>query len=210
LNAERSSLARKHWDDVFQTKSDVELSWHQSEPDQSVHWIMSAVADRAAAIVDVGGGSSRFVDALLSAGYLHLTVLDISAAALERSKARLGRAAENVAWIATDITAWRPDRTYRVWHDRAVFHFLTRKEDQDAYLSALKAATVPGSLVIIATFALTGPERCSGLPVQRYDQATLAARLGPDFTLRHGEPQTHITPAGKSQQFLFALFERRS
>ncbi len=198
----------KHWDTVYAAKHETAVSWFQADPARSRALIGSYAADRAAAIIDVGGGASRLVDRLLDDGYRDVSVLDVSAQALEKSRARLGRRADRVAWIVADVTRWRPPRTWDLWHDRAVFHFLTEPADQERYIEALSAATGKGATVIIATFAPTGPEKCSGLPVQRYAPATLAARLGPGFRLVADSAETHVTPGGVEQDFIYAVFER--
>ncbi|MDE2134681.1 MAG: class I SAM-dependent methyltransferase [Alphaproteobacteria bacterium] len=200
---------REHWDGVYATKGETEVSWYQPRPERSLALINSAVPDQSAAILDVGGGTSTLVDGLLAQGYSDLTVLDVSEAALARSKARLGQRAGKVSWIVADITAWRPPRTWRVWHDRAVFHFLTATADQDAYIRALKAATAPGAMVVMSCFALDGPEKCSGLPVQRYSAAILAARIGGDFELVSQASERHLTPWQSVQNFSYAVLKRR-
>ena len=143
-------------------------------------------------------------------GFGDVTVLDVSGASLAASRQRLGAAAARVHWLEADITAWRPQRRYAVWHDRAVFHFMTTPAQQAAYLAALEAGTSAGALVIVATFALDGPETCSGLPVQRYSAETLAARLGRDFSLVDHAYETHTTPRQAVQRFCFGLFRRAS
>jgi SAM-dependent methyltransferase len=160
-------------------------------------------------IIDVGGGASRLVDHLLAAGHTDLTVLDISEAALERAGARLGKAALKVNWLVADITAWKPRRLYRLWHDRAAFHFLTEPADRGAYRRALDAALTPGGAAIVASFALDGPERCSGLPVQRYSRETLAAELGTGYRLKSNQSEDHVTPLRRIQRFQYSVFERR-
>lgn len=200
---------RDHWDETYRAKAETLVSWYQPDPARSRALIEAAAPSRAAGIIDVGGGASRLADALLADGYGDLTVLDISAVALDRSRARLGVGAESVQWIVADITRWRPSRTWDVWHDRAVFHFLVDESGQGAYLAALKQATRAGSVVVIATFALAGPERCSGLPVQRYDAKTLAARLGSDFEPVSEATEAHVTPAGVAQAFQYGVFRRR-
>jgi SAM-dependent methyltransferase len=202
------SQAHDHWQGVFTTKTDAEVSWYQPRPDVSLDLMTAAAPDRDAAIIDVGGGTSTLTDHLLAAGYHDLTVLDISEAALARARQRLGAEADKVAWIAADITRWAPDRRWDIWHDRAAFHFLTDTAGQDAYIRAMTEATAPQAVVIIATFALDGPERCSGLPVQRYSPTTLAARLGPEFVLLEGRTEDHVTPAGAVQRFSYAVFRR--
>jgi len=200
---------RTHWDTTYGTKADTEVSWHQPRPERSLAMIGSAISSRSAGLIDVGGGTSRLVDALLADGYSDLTVLDISEVALTRSKARIGADAARVDWIAADIVAWQPQRTWDLWHDRAVFHFLTEEAAQDAYIAALRRGTVAGSAVIMATFSLSGPERCSGLPVQRYSARSLAERLGADFALFAEAEETHATPFGTTQAFSYAAFRRR-
>lgn len=164
---------------------------------------------RGVPIIDIGAGASRLADNLLAAGYSDLTLLDISDVALSRTKQRIGGVANKVTYIVADMTKWTPSRTWDIWHDRAVFHFLTDTAAQDAYIAALKQGTKPGSTVILSTFALTGPEKCSGLPVQRYSADTLAARLGPDFALYTHEAETHHTPFNTTQDFIYAGFKRR-
>lgn len=200
---------QEHWDQVYSTKSDTEVSWHQPRPKRSLGLIRSATPNLDASIIDVGGGTSHLVDELLSVGYFDLTVLDVSQAALDRSKARLGGAGKNVSWIAADITTWTPPRSWDVWHDRALFHFLTETKDQDAYISVLRIGTKHGSVAIIATFALDGPERCSGLPVQRYSSTTLAVRIGGEFELVADGLETHRTPWGSIQNFTYVVLKRR-
>lgn len=204
------SGTRSHWEEVYSTKADTAVSWFQPHSVRSLELIESAMPDRASAIVDIGGGASRLVDDLIARGYTDLTVLDVAEAALEKSRTRLGREADKVAWIAADITQWRPPRAFAVWHDRAVFHFLTEPDSQAAYLSALEAGTSAGSIVIMATFALDGPDKCSGLAVQRYSPATLAARVGPAFSLTNEALETHRTPWGTEQRFSYAILRRRA
>lgn len=201
--------SRDHWDETYRTKAETLVSWYQPSPERSLALIGSVAPSRSAGIIDIGGGASRLIDGLLAEGYGDLTVLDISTVALDRAKARLGPRAETVNWIAADIARWRPTRTWDVWHDRAVFHFLTERPAQEAYIAALMQATRAGSAVVIATFAPTGPERCSGLPVQRYDASALAARLGADFELVAQAEEAHVTPAGATQDFQYGVFRRR-
>lgn len=200
--------SREHWENAYRSKAETEVSWFQANPARSVALIKEAAPDFAAPIIDVGAGASRVVDNLLAAGYTDLTALDISETALARTGVRLGAKAALVQFIAADITRWTPARQWRVWHDRAVFHFLIDRESQDAYIRTLTHATAPGSTIIIATFALDGPERCSGLPVQRYSGETLAARLGPGFRLEKHEAEAHTTPAGRVQAFGYSVFRR--
>jgi SAM-dependent methyltransferase len=204
MNAERA-----HWDKVYETKAETAVSWYQPRSLLSLKLIESASSDSKASVIDVGGGASTLVDDLLRRGFGDLTVLDISASALERSKARLGEHSGKVGWIVTDITRWTPNRTWDVWHDRAAFHFLGDPASQSAYVAALTAATRPAATVIISTFGLDGPEKCSGLAVERYSPGMLASRLGPDFTLTADEAESHTTPWGAQQRFSYAVLKRR-
>lgn len=200
-----------HWDAVYGTKADTAVSWFEPVPDLSLALVAQAGTARDAAVIDVGGGASRLADALLARGFADLTVLDLSAAALALTAARLralpGAAAARLAFIAADVTAWRPDRSYALWHDRAAFHFLTDAADRAAYAAALSAA-VPQGHAIIATFAPDGPERCSGLPVARHDAASVQAVLGPDWRIVAEVPHDHATPGGAVQRFRYGLFAR--
>lgn len=199
---------REHWERVYAGKAETEVSWYQPHSERSLQSIRQASPDHSASVIDVGGGASRLVDDLLDDGFADIAVLDLSEAALAQSKARLGERAAKVAWIVADVTQWRPARTWAIWHDRAVFHFLTEPASQDAYVAALKAATTPGATVVLATFALDGPEKCSGLPVQRYSPVGLAARLGPGFALTAEAAETHLTPWGAQQKFSHAVLKR--
>ncbi len=204
-----SDVSRKaHWEDVYAAKGEQEVSWYQDNPAPSLELIALAGLARDAAIVDIGGGASRLVDHLLARGFERLTVLDLSAAALERAKARLGEKAATVRWVVADVTTWQPPHAYDLWHDRAAFHFLTEEADRRAYVSRLDTAVRPGGYVIIGTFALDGPEKCSGLPIMRYDAAALAAMLGSDFKLNDPRRHDHATPSGAVQRNQISTFRR--
>ena len=196
---------KQHWEQVYRDKPENTVSWFQVHPELSLELIRTHCRPRDA-LLDVGGGASRLVDHLLAEGYSDLTVLDLAETALERAGARLGKAALKVQWLVADITRWRPQRQYRLWHDRAVFHFLTDPADRSAYVAALLAALAPGAHAVIASFALDGPERCSGLPVQRYAPETLAIELGTAFTLAAHRHEAHTTPLGRLQRFQYSLF----
>jgi len=165
---------------------------------------------KCAPILDVGGGASRLADALLAQGHSDLSVLDVSEIALERAKARLGKRATEISWIAADVTEWNPPRRWMVWHDRAMFHFLIEDRARQAYASALYRATAPGAAVIIAGFGPGGPERCSGLPVWRHNAEELADCLGEQFSFAGETREIHRTPFGTDQEFLYVSFRRRS
>jgi SAM-dependent methyltransferase len=198
-----------HWENVHRTKGEREVSWFQETPSLSLDLIRSTGATRHSSIVDVGAGASRLVDALVDEGYATVTVLDLSESALVAAKARLGPAAATVTWIVADLVSWNPVQSYDLWHDRAAFHFLTDAADRTAYVECLREALRPAGHAIIATFALDGPERCSGLPVVRYDAAGLGNVLGSAFSLVETRRHDHQTPMESTQRFQFSVFRRR-
>lgn len=198
-----------HWENVYATRGEAEVSWYQERPTLSLELIRAAGATPRSSVIDIGGGASRLVDALLAEGFEAVTVLDISDAALSAAKRRLGAKAAKATWIVADMTTWEPSQLYDLWHDRAVLHFLTEESDRAAYVARLVKVLRPGGHAIIGTFALDGPERCSGLPVVRYDATTLAKLLGTDFALMEARTQAHQTPTGAIQRFQFSLFRRR-
>jgi len=201
--------SKNHWEDFYRSKAPNVVSWYRPHLDISLTLICEAVSDRNAAIIDVGGGESTLVDDLLQRGYRNLTVLDISAAALNATKQRLGSLAEQITWVESDITVVDlPEHRYDVWHDRAVFHFLTEPSQRGAYTHALTKALKPGGRVVIATFGPLGPNRCSGLDVRRYDDQQLSDEFGPGFELVTSTLEDHHTPAGSSQQFLYCSFRK--
>jgi 2-polyprenyl-3-methyl-5-hydroxy-6-metoxy-1,4-benzoquinol methylase len=195
-----------HWENVYTTKGETEVSWFQQTPAISLDLIKATGATASSAIVDIGGGASRLVDCLLRDGFHSVTVLDLSQAALAAARGRIGSAADKVDWIATDVTRWTPSRQYDVWHDRAAFHFLTDPQDRAAYVERLTSALRPGGHAIIGTFALDGPEKCSGLPVQRHDSASLQKALGHTFKPVDTRRETHKTPWNSTQSFEFTVF----
>ncbi len=200
---------KAHWEAVYEQKDEAEVSWFQESPALSIELIGALAPRPDASIIDVGGGASRLVDELVRRGHRDVTVLDLSQAALQASQKRLGAQAADVAWIAADVTDWRPARTYDLWHDRAAFHFLTAPEDRVRYVARLTQALAPGGRAIIATFALDGPEKCSGLPVVRYDAAALGEALGEAFAWVETREHRHSTPWGSPQLFQFSVFRRR-
>ena len=197
-----------HWQHVYQTKGEGDVSWFEERPDISLDLIRATGVRTDASVIDIGGGTSRLVDALLKAGFETVAVLDLSEMALATSKSRLGTREAKVRWIVADVTAWQPNETYDVWHDRATLHFLTTQKDQAAYASRVLQATHPGSHVIIGTFAPDGPERCSGLPVVRHDAISLGEMLGASFELVESRNHAHGTPGGVTQKFQFSRFRR--
>jgi SAM-dependent methyltransferase len=204
----QSDDRKAHWEAVYGQKGETEVSWFQKSPELSLELITALAPAPHAAIIDVGGGASRLVDELLKRGYRDISVLDLSQAALQAAQTRLGAQAAKVTWIAADATQWRPARTYDLWHDRAAFHFLTSDEDRARYLARLTQALKPGGHAIIATFALDGPETCSGLPIMRHDAASLKEMLGQAFALVETRAHGHLTPWGSVQKFQFSIFGR--
>lgn len=201
------SEKEQHWARIFEEKAAQELSWYQATPEPSLQALDRLGAGPRSSIIDVGGGASNLVDALLDRGWSDITVLDIAAPALEAAKARLGTNAGKVKWKVADITSWRPERKYDAWHDRAVFHFLTQAGQREGYHRALSGGLNEGGWLIMATFALDGPESCSGLPVQRYDGKGLARELGPSFRLIESWREEHVTPWGGTQAFTWCTFK---
>lgn len=197
-----------HWNRVYDTKAPEAVSWFQRSPERSLEHIRKLAAP-SASVIDVGGGASRLVDALLEAGFERPIVLDVSASALTHAQRRLGSRANLVEWVVADVTRAPTLPAVDLWHDRAVLHFLTDPADQGAY-SDLAARTVrAGGHLVIATFAVDGPERCSGLPVQRHDGVSLRRLLGGDFELAEEEREAHVTPGGTEQRFFWSVFRRR-
>jgi ubiquinone/menaquinone biosynthesis C-methylase UbiE len=204
-----ASKREDHWQTVYLGKGEQEVSWTQASPEPSLGLIERYAPSRQASIVDIGGGASRLVDALCEHGYERLTVLDLSEAALATARQRLGPRGAHVQWIAADATQWDPPQPFDLWHDRAALHFLVDAGDRQAYLDRLGRGVKSGGHAIIATFALDGPEKCSGLPVQRYDAASLSETMGQTFELIAHQPHRHVTPWGAVQSFQFSVLRRR-
>lgn len=199
--------AQRHWEHIYETKSPAQTSWHAPHLQTSLEWICEAAPDRSAPIIDVGGGESTLVDDLLELGYRDVTVLDVAASAIEKTRTRLGANAKDVRWIAGDVTnAPLPARGFALWHDRAVFHFLTTPEQRTKYVRQLAASLKAGGHVVLATFGPDGPEQCSGLPVRRYSADVLRKELGQQFSLEKSAVIDHETPFGTAQQFLYCRF----
>lgn len=198
--------SKDHWEKVYSTKAADDVSWFQPHADMSMRLIHDGGLSKGAAIIDVGGGASTLVDDLLNEGYGNITVLDLSGAALETSRSRLGPQADGVQWMEADIThAEFEPHSLDLWHDRAVFHFLTSEADRAAYVHQVLRALKPGGHVIMATFGANGPMQCSGLPVMRYAPDELRAEFGEAFTMLAHEEEVHHTPFGTDQQFIYCL-----
>lgn len=201
--------AKMHWEAVYAQRTPDSVSWFQPHAEHSLELIARAGLTRDAAIIDVGGGASTLADDLLARGYHDLTVLDLSAAALAAAQVRLGDDARRVSWVEADITAVDlPRQRYDLWHDRAVFHFLTDVAQRHAYVERVLQSVKPGGHVIVATFAEDGPDHCSGLPVMRYGADALHAEFGAPFELLEHSRETHHTPGGAVQQFVYCYCRR--
>lgn len=198
----------EHWENVYQTKSSAEVSWYEPNPKQSLELIVAAAGDSRGRVIDIGGGQSSLVDRLLDEGFSQVAVLDISQTAIEATKTRLGERASQVEWIVADITHRDSLGEFDIWHDRAVFHFITDPQDRKHYLELLKRSLPIGGHFIVGTFAKGGPEKCSGLPICQYDAATMQVELGPSFVPVKCSEYLHTTPSGKPQQFFFGDYKR--
>ena len=200
--------SKTHWEKVWDRNADDEVSWYQAVTEPSLTFIQEAIDDGARSVIDVGGGTSLLVDQLIEEELDRLAVLDISAAALDRARDRLGAQAEDVELMEADIREVTDLGTYDVWHDRALFHFLTGPREREQYLELLNKTVSPNGRAIIATFGPEGPETCSGLQVARYDETALARAIGPGFELQETQIVDHVTPHKKHQQFVYAVFVR--
>lgn len=199
---------KSHWENIYTVKAPMEVSWYQPHPNTSVDLITSRL-EKTAQIIDVGGGASTLVDDLLSQGFRDITVLDIASAALEKSKMRLCERAASVTWLEADITHTSlPPSHYDLWHDRAVFHFLTDKQDRLSYIRAADESLKPGGYLIVATFAPDGPQKCSGLDTVRYSPDKLQSEFGDNFQLVESVSEAHQTPFGTEQKFIYCLFQK--
>jgi len=198
-----------HWNHVYKTKSEDAVSWYQRNPAHSVAYITKH-AEPSKTVIDVGAGASFLVDTLLDVGYENLIVLDVSSSALEVAKKRLGSRADLVQWVVADVTKKPELPLTDLWHDRAVLHFLTEAEDQVAYRDLVTSTLSPSGHLVLATFALDGPERCSGLSVQRHDGASLGKLLGLEFELLNEDREIHVTPTGTEQRLCWTVFRRRA
>jgi SAM-dependent methyltransferase len=199
-----------HWERIYTTRAPDDVSWFEHVPSMSLKLIAAVIKNEAESIIDIGGGASTLVDHLLDVDFRRVAVLDISEAGLAMSKRRLGDRARDVEWIVADITTVEDVGRFDIWHDRAVFHFLTDEQDRRHYVRLAEHTLGPGGKAIMATFAADGPERCSGLEVRRYDAAQLATQCGGGFELTGSEHHMHITPTGVHQRFVYATFTRAS
>ncbi len=199
--------SKEHWEQVYTSKSPDRLGWYKPQLQTSLEWIGALGLEPDQPIIDVGGGASTLIDDLLAAGHSAVTVIDIAEPALEILRSRLGDKSSAVNWLCGDITAIElPENAFALWHDRAVFHFLTEASQQERYTESLRRALQPGGHLIIGTFAPEAPPRCSGLPVQRYDLQLLCDTLGSELELRRHRKEMHVTPGGVEQMYLYCEF----
>lgn len=201
---------KQHWEKVFETKADSEKSWFQPYPENSVQFIKDLNIPKDAAIIDVGGGDSYLADVLLQEGYKDITVLDISAKALQNARKRLGKKANRIKWVESDVLSFHPEKKYDCWHDRAVFHFVTDKKNITAYKKQIAGSVKDKGKLIVGTFSEKGPEKCSGLPVHRYSQQQLTRALSQNFKKIKCIEEIHQTPFNTSQSFTFCSFQKKA
>ncbi len=200
---------KTHWENVYGTKNADQVSWFKPHLSKSLELILGTKMDKRESIIDVGGGASTLVDDLLREGFADITVLDISSKSLEAAKKRLGKEASQIHWVVDDMTtANLPQNHYSLWHDRAVFHFLTKPEDRKKYVNVMNESLKPQGTVMIAAFSLKGPERCSGLDIVRYSPEILQAEFGESYRLMNNLEESHETPFGTKQEFVYCLFQR--
>lgn len=201
---------KTHWENVYVNSSPLRVSWYQEEPNLSLQLIRKTGIALDAPLIDVGGGASVLVDRLCEEGYTNVGVLDVSAKALAHAKARFAGKERGVEWYEEDITCFKPPHRYWLWHDRAVFHFLTTRADRERYVAVLEQTLEPGGHLIIMAFAIDGPQKCSGLDIVQYDADKLTQELGPGFELLETGYEVHITPSGNEQKFMyFRLIKNR-
>jgi SAM-dependent methyltransferase len=200
--------AAAHWNSIYAERSTTGVSWYEPTPTVSLRHVRRAVEDGAQTLIDVGGGASTLVDEALHLGLSRIAVVDVSEQAISVAKTRLGPAARQVEWLVGDVSTLEDLGGFDIWHDRAVFHFLTDRITQERYVALCERTVLPDGVAVMATFAPDGPETCSGLPVQRYDADRLAERCGPRFRLIGSERHVHTTPRGVEQRFIYASFRR--
>ncbi len=200
---------KQHWDKIYQTKELKDVSWYQPVPETSLDFLHQFQVPKDAKIIDIGGGDSLFVDYLLEQGYSDVTVLDISEAALDRAKLRIGNKANTVKWVVADASSFTPTEKYDFWHDRAAFHFLTKETEIDGYISALKAGIKPEGILVLGTFSEQGPKKCSGIEIKQYSEVSMTERIKMLFDKIKCITVDHTTPFQTIQNFIFCSFRKR-
>jgi len=201
---------KTHWETIYQTKNLADVSWYQSKPITSLKFISELDLKKDAKIIDIGAGESYLSDYLLADGFSDLTILDISEEALDHTRSRFGKKAENLKWITADISNFSPEEKYDLWHDRAAFHFLTEETQIQNYLKTLENSINPGGFVVLGTFSEKGPEKCSGLEIRQYSIPGISDLLAENFQKLQCENIDHITPSGAVQNFTFCSFQKKS
>lgn len=199
---------KDHWNKVYETKKPTEVSWYEPMPEVSLTYITDCKLEKDAAIIDIGGGDSFLAEFLLAQGFTDITVVDISEKAIERAKERLGEKADEVNWIVADVSKFQPERQYDLWHDRAVFHFLTEESQIENYLSSVKDAVKPGGFVVMGTFSENGPTKCSGLEIKQYSISQMQDLFSEGFSTLSCKNIDHQTPSGGMQNFTFCSFRK--
>ena len=199
---------KKHWETIYQTKKLNEVSWFQPTPKTSLDFFTGLNVPKTAKVIDIGGGDSYLVDHLIGLGYQDITVLDISAVAIERAKLRLGDSSNNIKWIVADVTSFEPTEKYDFWHDRAAFHFLTDEKEISSYLNTAQQTINPSGIMVIGTFSEQGPIKCSGIEVKQYSEASLTNRLKDSFERIKCITVDHKTPFNTTQNFVFCSFRK--
>lgn len=209
MSVEKNSGNREHWERIYNTKTENEVSWFQSYPTTSMKFIASFNLPKEAAIIDIGAGDGYFIDALLEKGYRNITALDISSKAIDRAKTRLGEKASGINWIVSEITKFGPSTKFDLWHDRATFHFLTTDHDVNRYISIAENALKPNGFMLISTFSDQGPKKCSGLDIRQYSEASLFAKFENGFEKLTCLLEDHTTPFNTVQSFLYCSFKKK-
>ncbi len=199
---------KEHWENIYCTKQENEVSWFQQYPKTSMDFVDLFSVSKNSKIIDIGGGDSHFVDALLEAGFTNVTVLDISANAIERAKKRLGQNAGKVKWIVSDVTEFVPQEKYDFWHDRAAFHFLVNEEQADKYVEIANRGITENGILVLGTFSVNGPKKCSGLDIKQYSEETMSAKFEKYFKRVKCITEDHQTPFNTTQNFLFCSFKK--
>lgn len=200
--------AKAHWEKIYETKVETDFSWFQAYPKTSIDFVSLFNLSKDAKIIDIGGGDSHLVDVLIELGYTNLYVLDISAKAIDRAKARLGSKAQQVHWIVSDITDYVPDTTFDFWHDRAAFHFLTTEPQIIKYLATVSQAIKANGYLVLGTFSENGPKKCSGLEIKQYTEASMSNLFNKDFRRVKCIEENHTTPFDTVQNFVFCSFQK--
>ncbi len=200
---------KEHWEKIYSTKQPNEVSWFQTYPKTSMEFVSIFKLDKTAKVIDIGGGDSNLVDSLLESGFTNITVLDISAIAIERAKKRLGGKAESVKWIVSDVAEFIPTEQYDFWHDRAAFHFLTSEKAADKYVSIAENGIAPNGFLVLGTFSESGPEKCSALDVNQYSEKSMSDKFEREFKRIKCVKEDHITPFNTTQNFLFCCFQKK-